>query len=77
VKNNRRIVVDKPHTFGWLRRAECDGVLEGSYFEAWERPDGGIMLIQRKEYHKKIEMIVAVRQRGTVTVVSPAVRVEN
>jgi hypothetical protein len=60
-----------------LRRSECDGIADGFYFEAWERPDGGIMLIRRQEHHKKIEMIVAVRQRGTVTVVSPTVRVED
>ena len=66
-----RIVVGKPHTFGWLRRSECDRVIGGSYFEVWERPDGLIVKIPRQEHGKPIEKIIAVRKRGSVLVISP------
>jgi hypothetical protein len=66
-----RIVVGKPHTFGWLRRSECDRVIGCSYFEAWERPDGLIVKIPRQEQGKPIEKIIAVRKRGSVLVISP------
>ena len=66
-----RIVAGKPHTFGWLRRSERDGVIGGSYFEAWERPDGLIVKIPRQEHGKPIEKIIAVRKRGSVLAISP------
>jgi hypothetical protein len=66
-----RIAVGKPHTFGWLRRSECDGMAGGSFFEAWERPDGLIVRIPRQEHAKPIEKIIAVRKRGFVLVISP------
>ena len=71
MKPEPRIVVDKPHTFGWLRRSECDGMAGGSFFEAWERPDGLIVRIPRQEHAKPIEKIIAVRKRGSVLVISP------
>jgi hypothetical protein len=44
-----RAAVGRPHTFGWLRCREYDTIVAGSYFEAWERPDGGLMMIPRHE----------------------------
>jgi hypothetical protein len=66
-----RTVVGRPHTFGWLRRTECDRIVGGSYFEAWERPDGGMMIIPRQEYNKPIKTIVAVRKPDSVLVIWP------
>jgi hypothetical protein len=71
VKTDPRIVVAKPHTFGWLRRSECDRIVGASYFEAWERPDGGNVRIPRQEHDKPIEMLIAVRKRGSVFVITP------
>jgi hypothetical protein len=71
VKPQTRIVVGKPHTFGWLRCIECDSIISGSYFEGWERPDGGIVRIPRQEHDKPIKTIVAVRKRNSVLVISP------
>jgi hypothetical protein len=31
-----------PDRFGWLRRSEHDGLVEGRSVAAWERPDGRI-----------------------------------
>jgi hypothetical protein len=59
------------HRFGWLRRSECDTIIGAVCFEAWERPNGGIVRIPRQERDKPIEMIVAVRKRGAVFVISP------
>ena len=71
MKPEPRIVVGKPHTFGWLRRSEYDSIVGGSYFEAWERSDGGIVRIPRQEHEKPIEMLIAVRKRCAVFVISP------
>jgi hypothetical protein len=43
------IVGARPHTLGWLRRSEFDDLAGGWYFEAWERPDGGIVKIRRSD----------------------------
>ena len=64
-------VVGRPHTFGWLRRIECDRIVGGSYFEAWERPDGGMIIIPRQEYNKPIKTIIAVRKLDSVLVIWP------
>ena len=71
MKPEPRIVVGKPHTFGWLRRSEYDSIVGASYFEAWERPDGGIVRIPRQKHDEQIKMIVAVRRRDCVFVVLP------
>jgi hypothetical protein len=71
VKARPRTGVGRPHTFGWLRRIECDSLIGGSYFEAWEPPEGGILRIPRQEYNKPINTIVAVRERNSVFVISP------
>ena len=71
MKTRPRTVVGRPHTFGWLRRIECDSVIGGSYFEAWELPKGGILRIPRQEYNKPIKTIVAVRERNSVFVILP------
>jgi hypothetical protein len=65
------IVVAQPHTFGWLRRSERDRIAGSCYFEAWERPDGGIVRIPRQKHDEQIKMIVAVRRRDSVFVVLP------
>ena len=70
MKPEPRIVVGKPHTFGWLRRSEYDSIV-GASFEAWERPDGGIVRIPRQEHDKPIEMLIAVRKRFAVFVIPP------
>ena len=64
-------VVGRPHTFGWLRRIECDRIVGGSYFEAWERPDGGMIIIPRQECNKPIKTIVVVRKFDSVLVIWP------
>ena len=71
MRSEPRIVVEKPHTFGWLRRSECDRVVGACYFEAWERPDGEIVKIPRQKHDKPVEMIIAVRKRSSVFVISP------
>ena len=71
MKPELKLVVGKPHTFGWLRRSECDRKNGVSYFEAWERPDGGIVRIPRQNHDKPVEKIIAVRKRGSVFVISP------
>jgi hypothetical protein len=71
VKTEARTVVARPHTFGWLRRSACDRIVGAVFFEAWERPDGGIVRIPRQERDKPIEMIVVVYKRGSVFVISP------
>ena len=71
MKPEPRIVVGKPHKFGWLRRSEYDSIVGASYFEAWERPDGGIVRIPRQEHDKPIETLIAVRKRCAVFVISP------
>ena len=71
MKPEPSIVVGKPHTFGWLRRSEYDRIVGASYFEAWERPDGGIVRIPRQEHDKPIETLIAVRKRCAVFVISP------
>jgi hypothetical protein len=54
-----------------LRRIECDRIVGGSYFEAWERPDGGMMIIPRQQYNKPINAIIAVRTLDSVFVIWP------
>jgi hypothetical protein len=71
VKTRPRTVAGRPHTFGWLRRSECDRIIGGSYFEAWERPDGGMMIIPRQGYNKPIKAIIAVRNPDSVLVIWP------
>ena len=71
MKPEPSIVVGKPHTFGWLRRSKYDRIVGASYFEAWERPDGGIVRIPRQNHDKPVEKIIAVRKRGSVFVISP------
>jgi hypothetical protein len=66
-----RAAVGRPHTFGWLRRSEDDRIIGGSYFEAWEMPDGRMMALPRREPTKPIEAIVALRQGGSILVISP------
>jgi hypothetical protein len=70
VKTRPRIV-GRPHTFGWLRRVECDNVTGGSYFEAWELPEGEILRIPRQEHNKPIKAIFVVRNLNSVFVISP------
>ena len=75
MKPEPRIVVGKPHKFGWLRRSEYDSIVGASYFEAWERPDGGIVRIPGQGHDKPIEMLIAVRKRsprGTAQAISPS-----
>jgi hypothetical protein len=57
--------------FGLLSRIECDSVIGGSYFEAWELPEGGILRIPRQESNKPIKTIVAVRKRNSLLVILP------
>jgi hypothetical protein len=71
VKTEVRAAVGRPHTFGWLRCSENDAIVSGSYFEAWERPDGGVVMIPRQQHEKPIEMIIALRKDGSVFVISP------
>jgi hypothetical protein len=71
VKPETRIVVGKPHTFGWLRCIRCDTIISGSYFEGWERPDGAIVRIPRQKHDNPIKTIIAVRKRNSVVVISP------
>jgi hypothetical protein len=71
VKRRPSIVVGRPHTFGWLRRSECDRIVGGSYFEAWEQPEGGVVRIPRQEHNKPIETIIAARKPNSVLVISP------
>jgi hypothetical protein len=71
VKKLVRAAVGRPHTFGWLRRSEDDRIVSGSYFEAWERPDGGMLIIPRQEYDRPVERIVALRRGDFMLVISP------
>jgi hypothetical protein len=71
MKTGSGAVVGRPHTFGWLRCTEYDRVVGGFYFEAWERPDGGIVRMPRQKHDKPIERIVALRKRDLVFVISP------
>jgi hypothetical protein len=64
----REIVGARPHTFGWLRCSELDDWAGGCYFEAWERPDGGMVKIPRSDA-QPVAAIVAVRERGSPAVV--------
>ena len=71
VKKLVRAAVGRPHTFGWLRRSEDDRIIGGSYFEAWERPSGRMMIIPRQEHNRPIERIVALRRGDSILVISP------
>jgi hypothetical protein len=62
------IVGARPHTFGWLRRSEFDDLAGGWYFEAWERPDGGIVKIPRPD-GRPVTTIIAVHGRSSPAVV--------
>jgi len=67
-KPHGEIIGAMPHTFGWLRCSEFDDWAGGCYFEAWERPDGGIVKIPRSDA-QPVTTIVAVRERGAPVVV--------
>ena len=71
VATSVRAAVGRPHTFGWLRSRKDDSIIGGSYFEAWERPDGGMMMIPRQELSRPVERIVALRKGDCILVISP------
>jgi hypothetical protein len=67
-KRHGEIVGARPHTLGWLRRSEFDDLVDDWYFEAWERPDGGIVKIPRSDA-QPVTTIIAVCERGSPAVV--------